>query len=744
MDDRLNTRARGRDYDVFDSQDGGGLNLDLRRVWHIIVKRRLTIGAIIALTLILGLAYTLLATPIYRATAVIQVDREEARVVNVEGVLPADSAGTPQEFYQTQVGLLTSRALAQRVVTELGLARDDRFIASNRLSNRAAGAANGRPSRAGADSAVQRNREAVDQLLKNLQVRPPVNSRLINISYESPDPRLAQRVVNAVAENFIASNLERRFEASSYARRFLEERIQQLRVRLEEAESELVAYASQERIISIPGAANEGRGRSLVSSSLEALNASYAAARAERVTAEQRWRAASAASGLALSEILASPTIQNLRSRRADLSAQYQEQLTRFQPEYPSVQQLAAQIAELDRQIDAEARDVRNALRARYQAALNEERTLQSEITSLENAALDLDRRSIRYNILQRELDTNRTLYDGLLQRYREIGIAGGVGTNNVSVVDRADAPQVPVHPVPAIIVVLALVLGAVLATIAVFVLEYLDESLKTPEEVETKLGLPLLGSIPLLPSGVEPAVAIRDPRSAFSEAYNSVRSALQFARRTGLPRTMLITSSQPAEGKTTSSISLARTFARTGRAVLLIDGDIRDPSLHKAFSAPNRMGLTSILEGRDTLERSVQKTDQENLTLLPSGPRPVSPADVLAGPELSRVLADAASQYDLVIVDGPPVMGLADSPLISRATEVVVFVAGAGGIRRAGAQTAIARLNAAGADIIGGILEKFDAKRSSYGGYGYDYAYSYDYGNEPEPAKSRKSKSVA
>ena len=246
---------------------------------------------------------------------------------------------------------------------------------------------------------------------------------------------------------------------------------------------------------------------------------------------------------------------------------------------------------------------------------------------------------------------------------------------------------------------------------------------------METKLGLPSLGAVPLLPAKTTPTQAIMNLRSPFAEAMHSIRSAIEFARTSGAPKTLLVTSSYPREGKSTVAGALAEIFARAGKTVLLIDGDLRDPSVHKLHNLPNRVGFSSILNGSATLAEVTQKAGHERLSFVASGPRPPSPAELLSSAQFHRLLTDASSLYDLVIIDGPPIMGFADAPIMAQATEGVLFIVAATGIRRPMALVAIARLRAANAQICGGILQKFDLTRMSYGGYGYEYAYSYEYG---------------
>jgi succinoglycan biosynthesis transport protein ExoP len=730
---RLSTQVR---YDVDDDQP----SLNLLKYWDMLLKHRWLIAGVVAGMLALGLVWTLLTTPIYRASTVVQIEREAAKVIDVQGVEP--EGAVDREFYQTQYALLKSRSLAERVVDRLNLTQNEQFM--NQRGTSPLGSLRqmlrGSPSKAqqAADRNAQRRR-AVGILTSSLTIAPVPASHLVGIHYESPNPRLAAQVSNAVAENFIGANLDRRFEASSYARKFLEERLAQVKARLEQSEQQLVAYAANQNILDIQTTTSDGTqsSQSLPASNLLAMNAALSAASNERIRAEQRWRQAQS-SGLNITEVLESPTIQTLRQQRATLQVQYQEKLSIFKPEHPTMVQLKSQMAELDRQIAAEVSTVKGGIRSQYEIAARQEAQLRQQVAGLTSGVLDLRNRSIQYNILQREVDTNRTLYDGLLQRYKEIGVAGGVGTNNVSIVDKAEPPGRPYKPNLLMNLLTAAGLGLLLGIGAAFVLETLDETIKVPEDIEGKIGIPLLGAIPVLDKGITPEEALADPRSPFSEAYYSVRTALQFSTTDGVPRNLLITSARPSEGKSTSAVALAHNFAKLGMKVLLVDADLRNPSLHRAMRSDNSAGLANYLTGRVPLLDLVQATDQPNLVFMPCGPLPPNPAELLAGGRVRDLMTDAAEAFDLLIIDGPPVLGLADAPLLASVVKGTVLVVEAGTTRQRVVKAALRRLDVGRAHVLGALLSKFSVKTAGYGyGSGYNYAYSYDYGVKNIEAKT-------
>jgi capsular exopolysaccharide synthesis family protein len=544
----------------------------------------------------------------------------------------------------------------------------------------------------------------------------------VKVNFDSPDAAFSAQVVNALGEAFIAANLERRFDASSYAKTYLEERLQQMRQRLEDAESQLVQFARAEGIVNIDDR------ESLTGRNLSELNIALSRAQDDRVRTEAKWRQAEATPGAALPDVLDSKLIQDLQAKRAEAAAQYQDQLRIFKPGYPLLNQLNGQVAELDRQIGVEVANIKSSIAAEYHAAADRERLLRGELNAARTEALDLQQRSVKYNILKREVDTSRELYEGLLQRYREIGIAGGVGTNNISIVDRGELPGSPFKPNLLLNLALGLLLGAFGGVLLAFVLDYLDDSVKAPDDVEHGLGLAVLGVIPKLADGT-PAQALADPRSPFAEAYRSLRTSLQFSTDEGVPRTLLVTSSSPTEGKSTTALALARNFAQLGQRVLLIDTDLRNPSLHRVLGEPNAVGLSNHLAGSAVAREVVRPlADLPTLHIVTSGPLPPNPAELLAGPKLLAFLAMAGERYDQIILDGPPVMGLADAPIVASIASGTLLVIEAGSTRVGQVRAAARRLLAARARLVGTLLTKFDPRKAGYN-YGYGGHAYYAYG---------------
>ena len=389
---------------------------------------------------------------------------------------------------------------------------------------------------------------------------------------------------------------------------------------------------------------------------------------------------------------------------------------------------------ELDNQISRETSGVRASVKAEYDAAASQEGMLKAQIAQLRNEALSVDSRSIQYNILKREADTNRQLYDSLLQRYKEIGVAGDVRANNISIIDRAQGAG-RIKPSLRRNLMIGLLAGLLLGVLLAFVLEFLDDTLKTPEDIEQKLKLAVLGVIPKLGPKESMALAAADPQSAFSEAYRSVRTALQFATDHGVPRTLLVTSSGPGEGKSTTAHTLARNYTQLGKRVLLIEADLRNPSLKRSMRLDaSDLGLSNLLAGACTLSEATLDTDDPRLKVILAGPLPPNPAELLSGSKLVSALTVATETYDQVILDGPPTLGLADALILANAVDGTMLVVTSGKTKISTAQASVKRLASARARIVGALLAKYDARTA---GYGYRYESYYGYGNQPRLGKS-------
>ncbi len=692
--------------------------------------RYVIIGAVVACFLF-GIIITLLMTPKYTATSTIEIAREASKVTEFQGV-NREASVADQEFYQTQYGLLKSRALSERVAGELRLIDDPEFFQRFRFTKNtpAFELVNGRYPIAGR---AERQREAGTILLKNLSISPVRLSRLVDIEFTSPDPAFSVKVANAWSENFIQTNLERKVQATSYGRNLLERQLVMQKEKLDQSQRQLVAYASEQQIITLPAQGNsDGKAtseRSIVADNLAALNGALSQATADRIQAEARYKQ-TGSSGVS-TEALRNQAINFLRQKRAELMAEYQRMMLTFEPDYPAAKALRAQITQLDQSIGREEGRVSGSLAADYHEAKDREGALERKVDGLKGAYLDLRRRSIQYNIYQQDVDTNRALYDGLLQRFKEIGVAGGVGVNNVSVVDVAELPEKPSSPRLLVNLAIALVAGFALGGLLAVALEQMDETITEPAEVERRLGLPLLGSAPKVSDDKTPKGELLDRKSDLFDAYLAIQTNLAFTTEHGVPRSFAVTSTRPAEGKSTTALALATTLARAQNAVILIDGDMRSPSVHHFGNVANECGLSNFLAGDDNIDSLIFPMADLGFKAMPAGPIPPNAAELLTGNRLTTLINRLLEQYSHVVIDSPPVMGLADAPLIASRVEGIVYAIESRAIRSSMVKTALARLASANAHIFGGVLTKFEARKAHYG-YGYDYGYGYGRSDKP------------
>ncbi|QQV78474.1 polysaccharide biosynthesis tyrosine autokinase [Sphingomonas aliaeris] len=692
--------SAGAGYGSYGSAKGGR-ELSLALIWRVLVEWRWLILAAIGVGVAGAVLVTLLTPLKYRSTATIELTPPEVEVISGEGSKGGrqTSAMRDTNFIGTQLGLLNSRALAERVAQDLNLASD--------------------PTIAGKSGDRTANTKVAANAVQNgtkVKLRP--QSQLVDINFVARDPQLAARVVNGITDAYVSTNLERRYASSSYARDFLQRQIVNTRRDLEKSERELTAYAQKQGLITTGSTETGGDTNSLTGSTLVALNGALATTQAKRIAAEQRYR--EAVLGGATTE--GSENAAPLRGQIAALDAEYQQKLQTFRPDYPDMVALRARIDALKSSVISETRTAKSdrvgTLRQEYQAAQGEENRLRAQVAGLSSSVLDQRGRRIQYTILQRDVDTNRSLYDALLQRYKEIGVASGIGTAVASVVDRGQVPGGAFSPNLYLNLIIGAALGLVAGILAAIALEFINDTIKTPDDVRDKMQLPFLGGIPNAKQA-KPIEELKDTLSPVTEAYLSTATALQFVAEGGAPKTLLMTSTRPAEGKSTSAWALAQSFTRLGKTVLLIDADMRRPAF---VTGKDEVGLSHILTNASSLSEHVLRTEVEGLWIMPAGTVPPSPPELIASARFASLLADAAATFDHVVIDGPPILGLADSPLLSTMVQATLMVVGSGRTRTRAVVEAQNRLRTAGAHVIGAILTRYQAQAS----YGYGYGYGY------------------
>jgi capsular exopolysaccharide synthesis family protein len=713
--------------------------LHLRDLLRVFMKRKWTILAIFVISALISVVLTYLAPPVYRASTTIQIERFAPRVMDYKEVNPAETYDYDNgDFYYTNYELLKSRALAERAAEDIGLRKAappavepgakpaGPAPAGNFLHdflNRLRGA----PPALQVDPATMQDNAIVGAIQGSLTVEPIRRSRLVRLHFDSTDPFFAAKAVNTLAQSFININLERRFEASAYAKTFLEEKLLQTKAKLEDSERELVRFSRELEIINIDEKQN------IFSQNLQEFNAAASKAEQDRIRAEAVLvQAQENPESLAiLQENRNFQAFQALKLSKAKLEAEYQENLKVYKPAFPKMLQLQGQIAEVDRQIKGELDEIRKSARSNFRSAKQLETQLKEKLSKTKQEMLDLQSRNIRVSILKREVDTNRSLYDGLLQRLKEVGIAGGVGLNNISVVDKAQVPLAPYKPSLNRNLSMGLMIGLVVGLMVAWLLEHLDDSIRFVEDVERETGAAVLGAVPKLkPNEVTRTAPIAlsphaDPTSPFAEAYRSVRTALQFSTPTGAPRRLVVTSSSKAEGKSTTALALAINFAQMGKPVLIIDADLRNPVLHKMLGVDNARGLSNYLSGTMGPLEVAHRTAIPNLFVMTTGPLPPNPVELLSSMKLLTLLSQCEDHFAHVIVDGPPVIGIADSIVLCNQVENSVFVIESGKTRKGHAKAALKRLHQAGVHPLGVILTKIDAYHDLYGYHSYYYQYA-------------------
>lgn len=698
--------------------------IDIATIRGFLRRQRFVLGGVLLAALATGFLVTLLINPTYRATATLRIDPSKETII--EGQELTNQIGrNSRDFMETLTAVTASRTVALQVATKLKLDSNATFLNLEEDQPQA-----------GDTKALQQRRlnRAAGILMSNVVATNPTGD-IMAVSYLAGDPELATKIANAYAEALLKNDLQVGLQKNAYALNYLSEQIKTVRNKLALSERDAIAYARESRIISqsLLGAADNSANsqsvpQTITASNLASVNANYTAARTKRIEAQQRWSTVVSQSASTLPEVQSNATIQSLIGQRSAKIAELAEMKTRYGSSYPPVLELQGEISGLTSQINKLSEDVKASIRQAYLTAVGQEKALSDELTSVSDQTLSEQNRRVQFNQLDRESKALATQLDNLLERYNQLAAASNIQPGTISLLDAATRSDTPVSPNLTKNMILAFILGGGLAVLIAIGIEVLDDKIHSVNDLQRKLGLKPLGQTPKIKG-------LAGPRSdhSLTEAYASIRAMLDFSLPAENHNVIMFTSSQPAEGKTTTAISLAIQSALRGQSVLLIECDLRKPSVSGQFNLPRpSKGLVEVLLGEATLEEALLNQEQANLDVLPVGKIRNDPVDVLTSKRFADFIGQMREKYDLVLLDSPPVIGLADAIVLARLSDGVIFVVNHNRAHSGGIKATVRRLRGTHANMLGAVLTQFDARDAGEDYYYYsDY---YSYGDQKSP----------
>lgn len=748
-----------------------------RGYWRVVVKHRKLILSLLALTVATTAAVTFTLKPQYSAVATIQIERQAPDIAPVAEVKQRETDTYDKyDYYQTQYEILESRTIAAKTVKALGLEDDQRFRQgyTGGFSKVVVSAvkdffgsffpkSSDEPS---AHSDV--DPDLIERYRNSLSIEPIRNSRLVDIRFTTRFADLSAQLANRHVEEYVTASLGQRLETTLKAKDFLEAELAKVKDRVDGSVTALNKFRKDKNIISLDGGDDD-----IVSTRLTDLNERHTEAEADRIRLEGQYSLIQGRSEESLPDVLASPLVQQLKQELASVEAERANLGKKFKPGYPKMAQAVAREASLKQRLAAEISKIVSGIESSYLAARNREEQLDKQLLSQKDQVLAQKDIGADYDTLKRDVDTAQQLYSSLLQRLKDLDVAGEIKVTNVSVVDKAEIPQRASSPKPLLNLTIATLLGAMLGVGIAFFLEYLDDTLKTPEDLEHKLGLPALGVVPAFTTNMpgygrkrfpleslaklplvkgengasgKDLVTHTDPRSPVSEAYRTIRTAILLSSADNPPKVILFTSGCAGEGKTVTAVNQALTLAQAGGRVLLIDGDIRKPRLHRLFNLPNGHGLSTYLTAQSSLAAVIHPitlngSDHDTsagapihperqqlggeLHVIPAGPLPPNPAELVGSARMRETLDALRAQYDYILIDTPPVLPVTDAVLMSTMSDGVVLIVRAQDTPIDVTRRSRDRLTRARAKILGVVLNDVDVTSAEYGRY-YRYQYSY------------------
>jgi len=738
-----------------------GQDSALREYFRVLIKRKWLVFSCLAIIFGVVALATMRSTRIYEAVGSIAINKTDPTIQNLKD----SSNGASADYYDptdldTEVRILRSDLLALQVIKALNLDKRPEFGGSEEAPANSLGLTT---------DALQPDSEKTTALLEGfkggLRVSLVPNTRIIEIRYRSADRNLAANVVNTLISTYIEQNYKTRFESTMQASEWLSKQLIDLEMRVQTSQEKLVQYQKQHEILGIDEKQN------ITTSKLDELNKELTAAESDRMEKESVYRlvqsgdpdtAAAAATSAGSGANNSSALMEKMREQQADLKIQIAQLSTQFGNSFPKVVQLNTQLQEVNAQLQTEMTKVVSRVRSGYLAALQHETMLRQALDLQKQEANKLNESAIEYSMLKRDVESSRTLYDGLMEKLKEAGVTAGLRSNNIRSVDKARVPTYPSEPNVPRNLTFALALGLSTGIGLAFLLEGIDNTVRTPEQAQAISALPSLGMIPLgSKSGMEAAakrltvassreavelVTQSRPQSQMAESYRALRTSLLLTSLGGPPKVILVTSALPQEGKTTTSINTAIVLAQKGTRVLLIDADLRRPSIHKTLGMGPKTGLSNVLTGNATLQQAVVRSNiLPTLFVLTAGTPPPNPAELLASSNMKDILAELREQYDHIVVDTPPTLSVTDAVVMSTRADAVVLVIRSGQTTKQALRRSRDILMQVNARVAGVLLNAVDLTSPDYYYY-YEYQgkYGHRYYQEDELVESDDSVSRA
>jgi len=729
--------------------------LHLLDYWRVLVQRRGVVAGCLAVVVAAALLVTFLTTPLYTASALLEIERKAPEILEFTDILNVDPAGY-RDFYTTQYRILLSRAVIELAVARTDLANRPEY--ASRRGSPIARLAGWVRSVIHPDTGnpLDDTERAVRFVQDSMAIEPLRNSQLVAVTFTDRDGQLAADLANAIASAYQQFQLDMRYTTTGQAKEFLGRDVARVRGDISELQRRLQAYGAEKEILGL----SDG-GLDITEQALADINSRYTEARTRLAAAEARHRALQDAEPAALPEVLASQTIHQLRQAATDLERRYEQMAQQFQPGWPPLVQVAEELATTREQLEREARTIAGQVRAVASTDLARSRaeveTLETEWRKQKDTVQRVNGDAIEYASLKGEIESKRQVLNDLVQRQSETETSYRLKettASNIRIVEPAIAPDWPSSPRKLFNLAAAIGLGLVLGVGLAFVVDHLDNTVETENDVQQLTGAPVLAHVPLTsslravedrgPGDLTPQLDLAshlEPRSHFAETIRTLRTALLLATPDRPPRHVAVTGCEPGDGKSTVALNLAVVLTQLGRRVLIVDSDLRRPRLHKALGTPNEAGLSTYLSGNSAIDDLILESEVPRLWVIPSGPIPPNPSELLGSPRLSAFLERVRDEdlFDHVIFDSPPVLSVTDSVILATRADAAVLVVRARVTGKEACARSAARLRQSRANLVGSVLNAMPAEPGYYGRYlryGYATRYAAD-GEQASPAPS-------